>query len=111
MMSTDPLSVVVSLATIFEELSIDYILGGSLASSIHGIPRASQDADLVAALKIADIEPLLKAIEDDYYVDSGAVHDAIEQKRSFNIIHLKTMFKVDVFVREIAGYIEQIFSR
>lgn len=108
---TEPLRVVISLVEILDGLSINYILGGSLASSIHGIPRASQDADLVVVLNPPDIEPLIEALKGDFYVDAEAVRDAVEREKSFNIIHLATMFKVDIFVRELTSLTEELFSR
>ena len=33
-----------------------------------------------------------------FYVDEGAVRDAIRRTSSFNIIHLDTMYKIDVFI-------------
>lgn len=47
-MVSDPLIVVASLADIFDELGIPYLVGGSLASSLYGIPRATQDAGFMA---------------------------------------------------------------
>ncbi len=108
---TEPLKVVISLVGILDGLSIHYILGGSLASSIYGIPRASQDADLVVVLNPSDIAPLVEELKSDFYVDPGAVRAAVERKKSFNIIHLATMFKVDIFVREMTSLTEELFSR
>jgi hypothetical protein len=45
---SDPLSVIRILTDVFEKLSIKYLIGGSLASSLYGIPRATQDVDVVA---------------------------------------------------------------
>lgn len=50
-MTADPLVVVVKVAQIFDDLGIPYVVGGSLASSMYGIPRATQDVDLIAAIK------------------------------------------------------------
>lgn len=82
----------------FEQLGIEYHIGGSVASSAHGIIRATIDADLVAVLKYEYIRPLVKLLENSYYIDADAVRDAIRRKSSFNAIHLDTMLKVDVFI-------------
>src|SRR5712692_3278444 len=39
-------------------------------------------------------------LEHDYYVDRPRVKDAIRERRSFHVIHLPTMMKVDIFVAE-----------
>ena len=81
-----------------ESLGTQYYVGGSLASSAHGIPRASIDADLIADLQPGDVAPLVAALRDDYYVPEERIRDAVARRSSFNLIHLATMFKVDVFV-------------
>lgn len=83
---------------LLDELGVRYAIGGSLASSVHGVPRASLDADLVAALELRHAAPLCLGLEGDFYVDEGRVRDAIATQASFNVIELKSMFKIDVFV-------------
>jgi len=82
-----------------EKLGVRYLIGGSLASAIYGVPRATMDADLVADLRVEHAEALARALADAFYVDAEMIRDAVRQQRSFNVIHLETAFKVDVFVR------------
>jgi hypothetical protein len=79
-------------------LGVRYYLGGSVASSAHGIARASLDADLVAELESAHVEPLTIRLGSAYYVPTERLRMAIATRSSFNLIHLATMFKIDVFV-------------
>jgi hypothetical protein len=81
-----------------ESLGTPHYVGGSLASSAHGIPRASIDADLLADLAPSDVDRLLAALGEAYYVSEERVRDAVARRSSFNLIHLATMLKVDVFV-------------
>jgi hypothetical protein len=81
-----------------EQLGVNYHIGGSVASSIHGIIRATIDADLVANLELKHVHPLVKLLEVDYYIDEDAVRDAVKRRGSFNAIYLDTMLKVDVFI-------------
>jgi hypothetical protein len=81
-----------------ETLGVPYVIGGSLASAVHGVVRATMDADLVADLRPEHTEPLARALGDAFYVDVEAIRDAIHRRSSFNVIHLETMFKVDIFV-------------
>jgi hypothetical protein len=60
--------------------------------------RASVDADIVADLRLEHVERFEKALGDYFYHDSTAIRRAIELRRSFNVIHLESMFKVDVFI-------------
>lgn len=82
----------------FDTLRIPYFLRGSLASSVHGIYRATADADFVAALRPHHAEPLVNLLHPAFYADLGAIQTAAVLHRSFNVIHLDTMLKVDVFV-------------
>lgn len=90
--------VVLEVTRVLEELDIPYAVGGSLASSLHGIPRSTQDADLVAALQIQHIQPFLARVASSFYVAPERVEAAVRRRASFNLIHLKTMIKVDLFV-------------
>jgi hypothetical protein len=81
-----------------DRLGIAYYVGGSLASSTHGAPRSTRDVDLVAAMAAHHAGPFARSLESEYYVDEEAVREAIQQRRSFNAIHLGTMIKVDVFI-------------
>ncbi len=81
----------------FERLGVAYLVGGSLASSLHGIPRATMDADLVAVLSLEHVTPLAAALKDEFYLDVNMIRESIRRGTSFNLIHLQTMFKVDVF--------------
>jgi hypothetical protein len=60
--------------------------------------RATLDADLVADLRLDHVEPLARALKGAFYADAGMMRDAIRRHSSFNVIHLETMFKLDVFV-------------
>jgi hypothetical protein len=94
----DPLTVCVELTRILDRLGIPYALGGSLASSLHGVPRSTDDADLAALLRIAHVRPLLDALEGRYYVDEERVRQAVRKRGSFNLIELASMIKIDLFV-------------
>jgi hypothetical protein len=87
-----------------EALGVAHYVGGSLASSAHGIPRTSIDADVVALLGLEHVGPLVERLGDRYYLDEGRIRASVEGRRSFNLIHLETMFKVDVFVSKRRPY-------
>lgn len=98
MVLAEPAQVAGLIADVFDRLEIPYLVGGSLASSLHGIPRATQDVDMVADLESQHIPPFVSALETAFYVDEDVVRDAIQRRSSFNVIHLVTLFKVDIFV-------------
>jgi hypothetical protein len=92
-------------------LGVRHFVGGSVASSAHGIARASLDVDVVAELQPAHAGALVAALRDAYYIDELRVREAIQGRRSFNLIHLSTMFKVDVFVSRGRSFDASSFSR
>lgn len=98
MANGEVLDVTLRVTGVLEQMHIPYLVGGSLASSLHGIPRATQDVDLVAHLSADDIQPLVQALQDEFYIDADMIRDAIRRQSSFNLIHLDTLFKVDVFI-------------
>lgn len=79
-------------------LGVAYYVTGSLASSAHGVPRASIDCDIVADLQVQQAGALCEDLSGAYYVPTQRVGRAIADRSSFNVIHLATMIKVDVFV-------------
>jgi hypothetical protein len=81
-----------------DELGVEYVVGGSVASSMYGLPRSTADADIVAALREEHVVGFVSALEGSFYVDRDRILDAIRERFRFNVLHLATMFKVDVFV-------------
>lgn len=97
-MVTEPIAVTLLVIEALETLGVPYVIGGSLASTVHGVVRATLDTDLVADLRPEHAAPLTQALGVAFYADEEAIRTAIEQQASFNVIHLDTIFKVDVFV-------------
>lgn len=94
----EPVQITRRIAVVFEKLKIPYYVVDSLASSFHGIPRATADVDLIAGLKEQHIQSLVNSLQNDFYVDEDRIRMAILDRSSFNVIHLSTMFKIDVFL-------------
>jgi hypothetical protein len=97
-MLTEPIAVTTLVTDALETLGVTYAIGGSLASAVHGVMRATMDADLIVDLRLEHVEPLAQALGDAFYADVEMMRDAVRRHGSFNVIHLDTMFKVDIFV-------------
>ena len=95
----------------FEKIGVSYYLGGSVASSAYGIARATLDVDLVADLKTQHVNSLTEMLKSDYYIDKEMILDAIKRHASFNLIHLETMLKVDIFIIKDRPYDGVAFQR
>ena len=110
-MLSEPLAVTLQVVRALEAIGVRYLIGGSLASAVHGVARSTIDADLVADLRPEHAAPLVRALGDGFYADVEAIREAILQRRSFNVIHLQTMFKVDVFVQKNRPFDRSQFER
>ena len=98
MRSPNLLEITLKVTSVLEKLGITYYIGGSFASSAFGIARATLDVDLVADVKTEHVAAIEEALRDDFYIDKEMILEAIKRRTSFNLIHLETAFKVDVFI-------------
>ena len=87
-----------------EQIGIPYAVGGSLASSVHGVMRSTLDVDIVADMRLEHIQALVAALSKEFYADDEMMKDAIERHSSFNLIHYETAFKVDIFIRKLRAF-------
>lgn len=92
------LTVLREVIQVLDRLNIEYALGGSVASSIYGITRFTQDADFTVAPFPGKEAAFVQSFGSDYYLSLTAIHDAIRQRSSFNLIQTRAGFKVDLFV-------------
>jgi hypothetical protein len=108
---SDLLSALIPVVDALERLGVAYQIGGSVASSVYGVPRATMDIDLVADLRPEHVQPLVAFLQEQYYINPEAIHEALHRRSSFNLIHLETMVKVDVFVLRERPYDQEAFRR
>ena len=95
----------------FDALDIEYMIGGSLASSVHGIYRYTNDVDIVADMREEHIAQFVAALQNQFYVDDEMIRDAIQERSSFNVIYLDGMIKADIFIRQNSAWVDMEWSR
>jgi hypothetical protein len=110
-MLPETLDVLYTVLDAFNEVGIRYFIGGSLASAYYGVTRSTLDADIVADLRIDQIEALADVLKDEFYADLGMLRSAVNNQSSFNLIHLQTIFKVDVFILKKRPFDQIQFER
>lgn len=110
-MEVDPIRVAAKVTAVLEELGVPYFIGGSVASTLYGMVRTTQDVDIVARLQNEHLEPFVKRLQPEFFIDEQMVADAVRRHASFNIIHRDSMFKVDVFISEGRRFAEKQFTR
>ena len=111
MSAPDILIAIKPVINTFKSLSIAYYIGGSSASSLYGMARATMDVDIVAQMNSTQITAFVKQLQDSYYIDEDMILDAITSTSSFNLIHLETMMKIDVFIQRADPFHESALKR
>lgn len=106
-----PLEVLSRVAQILEEHGVAYVVVGSFASSMRGLYRATADIDIVADLDVAQIRPVVEALQAAFYVDEQAASRAVARRGSFNAIHFDAVFKVDIFIPKSDAFSRQQLVR
>jgi hypothetical protein len=94
-----------------DEFAIPFMIAGSFASNAHGVPRVTQDADVVIETDIARLLRLIKALEADFYADADDAREAFNTTRMLNLIHRDTGFKIDIILRKPRPFSLEEFKR
>ena len=107
----DALEALAPLIAVMNDLGLTYRVGGSLASSAHGIARATLDADLIVNLEARHVPALVSRIKSMYYADQELMLEALAAGQSFNLIDLETFVKIDIFPVQNRAYDHLSFAR
>ena len=110
-MQNEPVEVTLRVTGVFERLGVPYLIGGSLASTLYGMVRTTQDSDIVAEMRIEHLQPFVSALQDEFYIDNEMIAESIQRNSSFNIIHRETLFKVDVFIPRPRPFVQSQLAR
>jgi hypothetical protein len=107
----EPIEVTLKVTDVFEKLGIPYLIAGSLASTLYGMVRTTQDSDIVAEMGLEHLEAFVTGLQDEFYIDEEMIGESIQRNSSFNIIHRETMFKVDVFIPRQRPFLQAQLDR
>jgi hypothetical protein len=108
---TDALTVIAILTEILDRQGIEYLIGGSFASSSYGIERATNDIDFVLDLHQEQVSAFVAALGEDFYTDEEMLQDAISLESSYSALHLPTMVKADLFIKKRDAWTEESWKR
>ena len=92
------------LIDVLDRLGVAWYVGGSVASTVHGRFRATNDVDVIADLREEHAGELRAALEANHYVDEESIRDAVRHESSFNLVHYGTGLKIDVFIAGDSEY-------
>ncbi|HLG19392.1 MAG TPA: hypothetical protein VI895_06195 [Bdellovibrionota bacterium] len=110
-MLPEVIQVALQVAQSFEQFKIPYFVVGSVASSILGEPRSTNDVDIVAQLSEVRAKEWIVWAEKDFYVSETAVIEAIRRHRAFNLVHFSTALKIDIYCAGDSAYEGEQLSR
>jgi hypothetical protein len=110
-MQNEPIEITLKVTGVLEKLGIPYVIGGSLASTLHGMVRTTQDSDIITEMRPGHIPAFIAALQDEFFIDEEMIADSIQHNSSFNIIHRDSMFKVDVFIPRASPFQQSQLAR
>ena len=100
------------LTEALDRAEVQYMVCGSVASFFHGVPRTTQDVDLVVKLRMGELPGLIAQFpEEDFYVSESAAREAVKRRRQFNVIDMATGWKADLIVTKRRRFSEIEFGR
>ncbi|KAA3659830.1 MAG: hypothetical protein DWQ04_21135 [Chloroflexi bacterium] len=108
---SEPIFVTLLVIDELERLGVPYLIGGSFASTAYGRVRTTQDVDIVAKLEQKQVDNFVASLGTSFYADEAMIRNAITRRSSFNLIHLETMFKVDIFLPKNRSFDQQQLER
>src|SRR5262249_51945377 len=96
-MIQDVLDVALLVAEAIDATGSEYFVGGSVASSLQGEPRATNDIDFVVAMLSPRVRTFVEKLGSDFEVDQAMLRDALSRSSSANIFYLPMVTKIDIF--------------
>src|SRR4030043_1536138 len=100
------------IVEVLTQNNIQYMLTGSLVSSLQGIPRSTHDIDIIISIKNIDINKLIEAFsKENYYLDKKAIEEAVSRKSLFNVLSLDEGDKIDFWILTSSEYDKSRFLR
>lgn len=111
MAETEEYLVLKKLTDALDGLKISYAIGGSIASSVYGKVRFTQDADITVASFSDKADRFYSVLKENFYIRKDAMYQAISSRSSFNVIHLTSAFKINFFIQKDDDFHRQLFLR
>jgi len=94
----DAIAVALRVADTLESIGVEYLVGGSLASSLVGEPRSTLDVDLVVRLGASHVRPLVERLGREFYADPESLARTVRERSRANLVHAPSGLKIDLFV-------------
>lgn len=99
------------MARALDACGIEYLVGGSVASTLYGVARATIDVDLLAAMTPAQVDCLARSLPASFYADLATMQEGLRRGLAFNLIDVSSGYKFDVFPARTAFHREELARR
>src|SRR5438105_2180038 len=101
-----------TVVAILNAAKVQYMVTGSVVSSLQGEPRSTHDIDLVVDLSAAQADTVIAAFAGpEYYLAESSVRDAIECRSMFNLLAVSEGDKVDFWMLTLEEFDRSRFER
>jgi len=95
-----------------DQADIQYMITGSVSSSLQGEPRSTHDIDMVIAIYKSQVMKLIESFPPpDFYLDKDSIFEAIKRQSVFNLIDLNTGDKADFWILTNEPFDQSRFAR
>lgn len=91
------------------QLGVDYMLTGSMASNFWGIPRTTHDLDFVILLKPDQVDPFVAAFQQGFFVQAPSVRSVFRPPYQFNILDEQSALKADFWQLRDSEFEQEMF--
>ncbi len=97
---------------VLTDTGIEYMVTGSVVSSLQGEPRTTHDIDIVVVIKKNKAKKMVDYFPPpDFYLDEVSINDAIKRRGMFNLIDVNTGDKVDFWLLTDEPFDKSRFTR
>ena len=104
--------VLLRITVALDRAGVAYMLTGSFASAYYGSLRSTQDIDLVIAATPQQLQTLIQGLPSgEYYADLDAALEAFKRESMFNVIDLRTGWKIDMIICKSRAFSREEFGR
>ena len=96
-MNEEPLAIARRLGQSLDQVGARWAVGGSVASSVHGIPRSTVDLDIIVSLTVTKVADFAAISASEFDMDPDSLRRQLRLGKSYNIFHTDTVTKIDLF--------------
>ena len=108
---SEELEILKDVAAKLNTAGIPYMVSGSVAMNFCATPRMTRDIDVVIEMQKKDVERFIALFGKDYYLEADTIRDEVARKGMFNLIHQRSIIKVDFVLQKDGAYDRVAFER